>query len=367
MKRLFACVMFLGVAGGIAGAQGLPNPVESAKRYVVEKMEADWQSAVTATWGDARTVTNGDEVTVFGYGLAHRESTKLDTVFTFEVKMYTIRRLAPRVDYSVLHWSNSPVDDKYLFAAAKAVVEQTIRIELRSLARIDFAEPKFSNVNAEVRLVEGSGTFSTGAGTLSGLFTYSVRFSRISGAIVSAVITGAPSNPGAGWGGYNAFTEGVAQAHAAEYVRKREGFQVQIQFTGPVTHTLIGKEIDRVAGRGQWRRGNNFAWNDFRYDVQVGVDDGKVVSAMVTLTPDSHGTPEDLKFISFAQAAVRRDFRFRSEAEITFLSATVKAMPFGKKSISGEFSAGGKRYGYDVIIESASGRTERVTISGARS
>jgi hypothetical protein len=306
-------------------------------------------------------MSNGDEVTVFGYGVAHRASTSLDAVFTFEVKMYTVRRLAPIVGYSVLRWSTTSVDDKYLFTAAKEVVRQRLQAELRSSLRLDFTDPRFSNISAEVRLVEGDGTFSSSR--LTGSFKYSIRFSRITGAIVSVSLTGAPSNPGAGWGGYNAFTEGVAQAHASEYVRAREGFQVQVQFTGPVTHTLVSKGIDRVVGRGQWRRGSSYAWSDFRYDVQVGVDDGKIVAAAISLTPDLHGSAEDQKFVGFAQAAVRRDFRFKSSAEITFLSATAKALPFGKKSVSGEFSAGGKRYGYEVIIEVSNGRTEKVSIT----
>jgi len=361
MKRLFACMMFLAGACAIAAAQGFPNPVESAKRFIVEKMESDWQSGVTATWGYARTMTSGDEVTVFGYGLAHRESTNLDAVFTFEVKIYTIRTLAPVVAYSILRWSNTPVDDKYLFTAAKEVVKQRLQAELRSGVRLDFADPKFSNLSAEVRQVEGAGTFA--ATRLSGNFTYSIRFSRITGAIVSVVMSGAPSNPGAGWGGYNAFTESVAQSHASEYVRAREGFQVQVQFTGPVTHTLVSKGIDRVVGRGQWRRGNNFTWNDFQYDIQVGFDDGKIITANVSLTPEVHGSAEDQKFIGFAQSAVRRDFRAQSPAQITFLSATVKALSFGKKSVNGEFSAGGARYRYEVVMDGATTRTDSVKIT----
>jgi len=361
MIKVFTAILVVATVS-IAAAQGPTNPVETAKSLVVNRMESAWQSPVKVVWGEARTSTNGDEVVVFGYGLAHRESTNLDAVITFEVKTYTIRRLAPRVDYDVLRWSDTPINDGYLFAAAKKVVEQRIRVEMRSSPRLDFAEPKFTNISTEARLVEGSGTFALGG--LTGAFMYSVTCSRTTGVILSVAVSGAPSNPGAGWGGYNSFTEGIAQSHAAEYVRKREGYQVQVQFTGQVTHTLVSKGVDRVAGRGQWRRGNNFAWNDFRYDVQVGVDDGKIIGAVVSLTPDSHGNPEDQKFIGFAQAAVRREFAFRSSAQVSFLSATAKAIAFGKKSISGDFSAGGKRYHYEVIMDTATTRTERVSISG---
>lgn len=360
MRTVICLLSLLTVA--LATAQGVQTTADVARQFVVEKMEADWTSTVAVTWGETRELRSGDELTFFGYGLVRRESTGLDAVFVFEVKIYTIRRIAPQVSYNVLHWSNTPVDDKYLASAARAIVTQRLLADTRTELRIDFADPQISNASPETRVVEGSGTFSGRSGWITGNFKYSVRFSRKTGAIERVDVTAAPSNPGVGYGGYNAYTEGVAQAHVAEYVRKREGFQVHVQFTGPVTHTLISKEVDRVTGRGQWRRGNNFAWNDFRYDVQVGVDDGKVVSATVSLTPDTHGNPEDQKFVTFAQAAVRRDFKFQSNAEITFLTSKVTSVTFGKKSVAGEFSAGGKRYAYTVVIDAATTRTDSVSI-----
>jgi hypothetical protein len=342
--------------------------VESAKRYVVEKMEADWDTKISAKWGEARMTQIGDEVTVVGFGTVSRGESATEGVFVFDVTMYTLRRIAPKVNYSVLRWSSgSPIDDRYLFDAAQIVVRQRLEADLRTSLRLDFAKPQITNPTPETRIIEGDGTFSGRGGWMTGAFKYSVRISKPLGAIERVEVTALPSNPGVGHGGHhNFFTEGVAQQHAANYVRTREGSSVQVQFTGPVTHTPISKSVDRVTGRGQWRRGNNFQWADFRYDVQVNIDDGRVVSASINLSPEIHGAAEDQKWIGFAQGAVRRDFRQQSPAQITFMSATVTAMPFGKRKVSGEFSAGGKRYGYDVIVETSNGRTERVTISPRR-
>ncbi|MDQ2986953.1 MAG: hypothetical protein M3R13_09580 [Armatimonadota bacterium] len=348
-----------------AAAQGQPSYTENAKSLLQDKMGADWNSKVSIVWGDVRAVQFGREVSVVGYGLVSRESASLQGVFTFEAEYHTIQHTAPRLSYRVLRWSNEgEPNDRYMVMAAQAVARQRIESDARTSLRLDFTDPKLSNQSPETRVVEGTGTYSGRGGLLTGSFQYSVRFSRKSGAIDGVQIVPLASNPGVGWGGqHNAFTEGVAQAHASEYVRAREGSSVQVQFTGPVNHVTVAKGLDRVSGRGQWRRSASFQWADFRYDVQVGIEDGRIQSAMVSLTPDIHGGAEDQKFITFAQSAVRRDFRAQSPAQPTFLSARVSALPFGKKSVSGEFSAGGKRYAYDVVVDAASTRTDRVTIS----
>ena len=366
VAKLFAATLAVALAS-TAISQGQPNYVESAKKLIVEKMEADWTSKVAAAWGESYTSRAGDEVNVTGFGTVTRESDKLEAVFTYDVTIYTMRRLAPKVSYTILRWSNASLDDHYLVNASQVVVRQRLESDLRGELRIDFAQPTINNVSLESRVVDGTGTFSGRGGWISGAFKYTVRFSRKNGAIENVSVTALPSNPGVGPGGrHNAFTEGVAQSHASEYVRSREGSSVQVQFTGPVTHQLVSKSVDRVAGRGQWRRGATFQWADFRYDLQVDIESGKVVAGTVSLTPDTHGTAEDQKFISFGQIAVRRDFRAQSPAQITFLSGTIRSMPFGKKSVTGDFSAGGKRYAYSVVVEASTGRTEQVTITPGR-
>jgi hypothetical protein len=350
----------------LAFAQNQSSYAESAKTLLKDTMERDWETKVSIAWGDVRSAQEGRQVNVVGYGLVTRDA--LQGVFTFEAQYLTIQHTAPRVSYRVLRWSNEgEPNDRYMVMAAQAVVRQRIESDARTSLRLDFTDPKLTNANTETRVVEGTGTYSGKGGLLSGSFEYAVRFSRKTGAIEGVQVVPLASNPGVGWGGqHNAYTEGVAQAHAAEYVRSKEGSQVQVQLTGPVNHITVAKGIDRVSGRGQWRRGANFQWTDFRYDIQVGIEDGKIHSATVSVTPDTHGGAEDQKFISFAQSAVRRDFRAQSPAQPTFLSARVTALPFGKKSVSGEFSAGGKRYTYEVVIDTATTRTDRVTISPGR-
>ena len=361
MRNLTIVLATLLCALGLA--QGAPDYAGNAKRLLQETMEADWETKVTIAWGDVRATQFGREVSVVGYGLVTRET--LQGVFTFEAEYFTIQRAAPRLNYRVLRWSNEgEPNDRYMVMAAQAVVRQRMESDARASLRLDFTDPKLSNANPETRIVEGTGTYSGRGGLLTGSFQYTVRFNRKTGAIEGVQIVPLASNPGVGWGGqHNAFTEGVAQAHAAEYVRAREGSSVQVQFTGPVNHITVSKGIDRVSGRGQWRRGASFQWADFRYDIQVGIEDGKIHSAVVSLVPDIHGGAEDQKFISFAQGAVVRDFRAQSPSQPTFLSAKVTALPFGKKSVSGEFSAGGKRYGYEVVVDASTTRTDRVTIS----
>jgi hypothetical protein len=351
------------VLGALAWAQNSPSYAESAKKLVQDTMERDWETKVSISWGDVRSAQEGRQINVVGYGLVTRDA--LQGVFTFEASYLTIQHTAPRLSYRVLRWSNEgEPNDRYMVMAAQTVVRQRIESDARTSLRLDFTDPKLTNANTETRVVEGTGTYSGRGGLLTGSFQYSVRFSRKTGAIESVQVVPLASNPGVGWGGqHNAYTEGVAQAHAAEYVRSKEGSQVQVQFTGPVSHITVAKGIDRVSGRGQWRRGANFQWADFRYDIQVGIEDGKIHNAVVSLTPDTHGGAEDQKFISFAQASVRRDFRTQSPAQPTFLSSRVTAMPFGKKSVSGEFSAGGKRYAYEVVMDASTTRTERVTIT----
>jgi hypothetical protein len=326
-------------------------------------MEADWATKVTIAWGDARAASFGREAAVVGDGLVTRES--LQGVFTFEVRYLTLQNTATRVAYRVLRWSNEgEPSDRYMVMAAQAVVSQRMESDARTSLRLDFTEPKLSNVSLETRLVEGTGTYSGLGRLLTGSFQYGVRISRKTGAIEAVQIVPLASNPGVGWGGqHNAFTEGIAQAHAAEYVRSKEGSSVQVQFTGPVSHFTVAKGVDRVSGRGQWRRGASFQWADFRYDIQVGIEDGKIQNAVVSLTPDTHGGAEDQKFIGFAQAAVRRDFRIQSPAQPMFISSKVTTLPFGKKSVSGEFTAGGKRYAYEVVMDASTTRTDRVSIT----
>ena len=361
MRHLILLVAAL--ACSLTFAQGQPDLAQNAKQLVQDKMEADWATKVTIAWGDVRAASFGREASVVGYGLVTRES--LQGVFTFEVDYLTIQHTAPRVAYRVLRWSNEgEPNDRYMVMAAQAVVRQRMESDARTSLRLDFTEPKLSNASPETRLVEGTGTYSGRGGLLTGSFQYGVRISRKTGAIEGVQIVPLASNPGVGWGGqHNAYTEGVAQAHATQYVRSREGSSVQVQFTGPVSHITVAKGIDRVSGRGQWRKGASFQWADFRYDIQVGIEDGKIHNAVVNLVPDIHGAAEDQKFITFAQSAVRRDFRAHSPAQPTFLSSRVTALPFGKKSVSGEFSAGGKRYAYEVVMDASTTRTDRVTIS----
>ena len=149
------------LACALATAQGQPNYSESAKRLVQETMEADWESKVSITWGDVRATQFGREVSVVGYGLVTRESNSLQGVFTFEAEYLTLQHTAPRLSYRVLRWSNEgEPNDRYMVIAAQAVVRQRMESDARTSLRLDFTDPKLTNLNPETRLVEGTGTYS---------------------------------------------------------------------------------------------------------------------------------------------------------------------------------------------------------------
>ena len=343
------------------------SPTDNARSMIVEKMKSDI-GEVAVTWGPTLSWQAGDEISVVGFGIVQKGAERTQGVFSFDVHMYTRRRIAPRVEYSIHRWANQgAVNEKYLSNLAQIAVQKRIETDARTEMRLDFTKQEFSKAIPDGWKVTGLGTYSGRGGFFTGAFTYEVLFNEPLGSVRSFTVTPLGSNPGVGLGGgHNALTENAAQQYARDYVRSREGSSVQVQFTGPVTHMTVGKDIDRVSGRGQWRRGDNFQWADFRYDVQVSIESGKVIGGTVNIVPDIHGGAEDQKFVTFAQSAVRRDFRAQSPAQITFLSQSVKALPFGKKQVSGEFSAGGKRYSYEVVLEAANGRTERVTITPRR-
>jgi hypothetical protein len=362
MKKIAILVTL--VVASIAYGQ---SAVESAKTLLTDRMASEL-GEVAVTWGPTLSWQAGDEVSVVGFGIVQKGAERTQGVFSFDVHMYTRRRMAPKIQYTIHRWGNQgAVNEKYLSNLAQIAVRQRIETDARSEMRLDFTKQDVSKAKPDGWAVTGSGTYSARGGFFTGAFTFVVQFNEPLGSVRSVSVTPLGSNPGIGMGGqHNALTESAAQQYARDYVRSKEGSSVQVQFTGPVTHIAITKEIDRVSGRGQWRRGDNFQWADFRYDVQVSMESGKVFDGTVNIVPDIHGGAEDQKFVSFAQIAVRRDFREQSPAQISFLSGTVKALPFGKKSVSGEFSAGGKRYGYEVILEASNGRSERVTITPRR-
>lgn len=360
MFRLTLCLSLLVVAVGHACAQ--TDPVQSAKAYVVERMREDWKSEVKVDWGSAGMTTVGDEVTVIGYGLAHRAEDALDAVFLYEVRMNTIRRIAPRVNYSILRWSNQALNDSYYVQASRALVK--LKAGASSATQLDFAPPTIARPTATVCTVAGTGTYSAGP-MWSGTFRYEVRFDATTGAILWDQAQFVPSQSGANWES-KARSEEIAQAYAADYVRKHEGSQVHVQFTGPVSQLVQADGTRRVDGRAQWRRGDGFSWNSFQYSLVVDLKQAKVTAGTVTLASDNHGASEDRKFILIAQDAARRRFAEQSAADVTFLTARASALPFGKRRVVGEFSARGKRYQYDVVIEVATNRVEKVDIRSDR-
>lgn len=365
--KAYRTILALGLATAYAAAlaQTDGTHIENGRRLLLERVEADVSTRVTPTWSETQLSKNGDEVRVVGYGTVKKVSDGKVGVILFDVKMYTLRRLAPSVSYKIEHWTGEPVNEPYLIRTTNALLRQRLEHEFKGSVQFDMGRPGVFIPTATSRAVSGWGVVSfPGTVSVSG-FEYEVVFSsegpiRSVRVIFQTPPVGGPiGNPG------NAYTEGIAQAHAAEFVRSRHGSRVQVHFTGTVNHFPMSGGVDRVVGRGQWRMGDTFQWKDFRYDIQVKTETGQVVSANVNLTPDDHGDPNDQKFTVLAQNAVRTDFRRQSSAQITFLSARVQTLPYAKKSVTGEFMAGTAKYRYEVILESGNGRTERVTINRA--
>ena len=146
-----------------------------------------------------RSAQSGREVLVSGYGLVKRE--QLDGVFVFDITYSTVLRIAPRVSYAVLRWSNEgEPSDQYMLRTSQTVVKQRLESEARASLSLDFLNPKLTNASPETRVAEGTGSYSGRGGILTGSFQYKVAFNRKNGAIERVEVTPLASNPGIGWG-----------------------------------------------------------------------------------------------------------------------------------------------------------------------
>lgn len=266
-----ACVVLAFAAVALGSAQSDSSFINSAQRYVRDKMQSDQRTRITIDeWYSSEVVRMGrDEVVVKGMGRARRPGTAEFARFSYDVKMYTERRLAPVVNYRLDRWQNEiRYDDRYFQDRTRALVRNRLERELGVSLFVDFQRMNMYDSGRNQRGVRGSGVMYRDSHERKGSFDYDIRFDRQSGS-PNDIRVDIKTRPG-DWGniGERGFVDRARQAVMREFSRDT----TFIWRNDSVGNVVFGNRT--VKGEFTARRGNKPG--TWRYTVVLGNGTGDV-------------------------------------------------------------------------------------------
>lgn len=277
MQFLRTLILVLSAAAiSISAAQSQQDRkfIDQAHRLVEQKMEADWRTSATINnWYSSRvTYVNQDEVRVSGNGRVTRNSDRRIGTFEYDVTIFTLRKMAPKVDYRITGWDQgeSNFDDDYYRLRMLRIVKEDLDRRIGDDLTVEHYRIDYSwGSNRDERVLKGSGVMYRHRGDQKGSFDYEIRFNKYSGRDVWKRIN-IKSNPWSGGPSTGEFRDAARQAIREKF---RRGTRFSF-FDETVGDVLLGNRT--VKGYFDARGGDKPG--SYSYTVVLGAGTGRVIS-----------------------------------------------------------------------------------------